>query len=199
VLALVDGRLLLASSGNLPWKTIAELVTYAKANPGKLNYGASSPVSRLAMALLTKEVGIDAVFVPYNGSGPYSQALAVGEVHMGFVTDAQAAALKLQVLALTGQQRSPAYPDTPTFAEIGHPRIQGLTYSLRVRSGTPKLAMDKLSAAAARALQNAEVKAQLGKVRLTIVEEAPEVTSRRLLESAKIIGSIAASSGMQPQ
>ena len=74
------------TSSKNPWKTFDELIAYAKANPGKLNYGSSGANLRLLVEAILQAQSLDVVHIPYNGGGPYVQALVVGDIQMGFVS-----------------------------------------------------------------------------------------------------------------
>ena len=106
---------------------------------------------------------------------------------------------KFRPLAVTGERRRPPMMDVPTFAELGHPGIKSLGYSLNVAAGTPKPIIDKLYAAASRALQVPEVRAQFAKLMLDALEEPPEVAAKRLAEEARLYADVARKIGLQPQ
>lgn len=201
LIGMAEGRLAFASSPKHPWKSLSELVASARANPGNLNYGASSPQVRFPMLILLQDLGLNVVSIPYSAGGPYIQALVAGEVHMGFLGEAAANGFgeKLRVLAVTGDKRSSISPEVPTFAQLGHPQIPGVGYSLNVPAKLPKVAFDKLSAAASRALADGDVKARIAKLQLDIVDESPETAARKLVAIGKSYADIARKAGIQPQ
>lgn len=112
-------------SQSLPVRTLAEFVDYAKKNPGKLNYGSSGNggSTHMGAALLSQILGITMTHVPYRGNAPAGQALMAGEVQVLMDTTVLAAqSLKtgrVRALAVTGNERSTALPDVPTFREVG--------------------------------------------------------------------------------
>jgi tripartite-type tricarboxylate transporter receptor subunit TctC len=201
LIGLVDTRSTLSSSAKMPYKTFREMVAHAKANPGKLNYGDPSPAVRLVMEIITREAGINVVRVPYAAAGPYQQAVAGGEVQIGILGEAAVANWgdKINVLAVTGVNRLPSLPNTPTFAELGLPQVPGQSTSMNVRAGTPKAATDKLYAAAVFALSQPEVRAQFSKLQSEISIETPDVAARKLAQQAKMFGDVAKAAGIQPQ
>lgn len=201
LIGLVDTRSTLSASAKMPYKNFRDMVTYAKANPGKLNYGDPSPAVRLVMEIILRESGLDVVRVPYAAAGPYQQAVAGGEIQMGILGEAAVATWgdKINVLAVTGVNRLPSLPNTPTFAELGLPQVPGQSTSMNVRAGTPKAAMDKLYSAAVFALSQPEVKAQFTKLQSDISIETPEVAAKKLAQQAKMFGDVAKSAGIQPQ
>ncbi|MGO4158368.1 Bug family tripartite tricarboxylate transporter substrate binding protein [Cupriavidus sp. YAF13] len=120
-------RTVLAVNGKLPVKTVAELIAYAKKEPGKLRMGSWGPGTQphTIQAYLDKTYGVDILHVPYRGEGPMVSDLLAGQVNMtvGSVTSLKQhfASGKLRPLAVTGTRRAKALPDVPTFAEAGYP------------------------------------------------------------------------------
>ncbi len=114
---------------DLPVKTLPELIAYAKANPGKLNYASSGngSLQHVTGAMLEQQGGIKMVHVPYKGTGPALQDLLGGQVDLTFGTAPpfmpHIASGKLRVLAVTGKQRLPSLSQVPTTAEAGYPNV----------------------------------------------------------------------------
>jgi tripartite-type tricarboxylate transporter receptor subunit TctC len=147
----------------LPVKTLAELIAYAKANPGKLNYASSGngSLQHVTGAMLEQQGGIKMVHVPYKGTGPALQDLLGGQVDLTFGTAPpfmpHIQAGKLRVLAVTGKQRLPSLPDVPTTAEAGLPKVDATSwFALFAPAATPKAVVDKLAADARTVVQSAE-------------------------------------------
>ena len=147
----------------LPVKTLAELIAYAKANPGKLNYASSGngSLQHVTGAMLEQQGGIKMVHVPYKGTGPALQDLLGGQVDLTFGTAPpfmpHIQAGKLRVLAVTGKQRLPSLPDVPTTAEAGLPKVDATSwFALFAPAATPKAIVDKLTADARTVVQSAE-------------------------------------------
>ena len=202
LIVLSEARYVFGSASRLPWKTLNELAAYAKANPGKLNYGSSNSNLRLSAEVVIRDLGLNVVHIPYKAGAAYVLALTAGdEVQMGFLNEAAAIRLgeKFRVLAVTGERRRAPFGDVPTFAELGLTRIPRVSFSVNVPAGIPKAAFDKLYAAASRALRLPEVKARFAKLGLEIAEKTPEAAAKNLAETAKLYADIAKKVGIQPE
>jgi len=145
----------------LPVKTLAELVAYAKANPGKLNYASSGngSLQHVTGAMLEQQAGIKMVHVPYKGTGPALQDLLGGQVDLTFGTAPpfmpHVQSGKLRVLAVTGTQRLPSLPDAPTTAEAGYAGVNATSwFAVFAPAATPKPVIDKLTADLKKVVEN---------------------------------------------
>ena len=111
----------------VPAQTMKEFIDYARANPGKLNYGTGNPLSILYNVQLMAATGIDMLHVPYKGEGPLNPDLLTGRVHSSFLSTASAISNakegRLRALAVLLDRRSPLLPDVPTIAEAGVPQV----------------------------------------------------------------------------
>lgn len=149
----------------LPVKDLKSLIEYAKARPGQINFGTAGKGSthHLAGELFAMQTGIKLVDVPYQGAGPMLSALIGNQVDMAFdglgssATHIRGGSIK--PLAVASPQRSPSFPDVPTAAEAGVPNYEVSTwYALWAPAGTPKEAVDKMTAHVTKALQSAKIK-----------------------------------------
>ena len=145
----------------LPVKTLAELVAYAKANPGKLNYASSGngSLQHVTGAMLEQQAGIKMVHVPYKGTGPALQDLLGGQVDLTFGTAPpfmpHVQSGKLRVLAVTGTQRLPSLPDAPTTAEAGYAGVNATSwFAVFAPAATPRPVIDKLTADLKKVVEN---------------------------------------------
>ena len=143
----------------LPVKSVTELIAYAKANPGRLNYstGGVGTLPHLTAELFKKETGTQIVHVPYKGGGPALTAVVAGEVQMTFDTLATSRQLvedgKLRALAVSSPKRLAELPNVPTMAETGYPALTtGAWTALMAPHDTPSEIVDKLNAATNAAL-----------------------------------------------
>ena len=141
----------LAVHPSVPAKTLAELIAYAKANPGKINFGSagSGSITHLAGELLKAEAKVDMVHVPYKGAAPAVTDLLAGQVQMGIfdvpVLLPHIRSGKLRALAITSASRSQALPDVPTTAEGGYPNVTSDNWYGLVLPAEPKLILPGLA------------------------------------------------------
>ncbi len=148
-----SGPNVLVVNAQQPYKTLADLVKAAKANPGKLDYGYTHAASgHMAMELFKQTAGIFMTGIPYRGGGPMMTALLGNEIPMMFINQDVALphikAGKLRPLAVSSLQRNSLYPDVPTVAESGYPGFEALSWSgMSVPKGTPAPVVAKLEAA----------------------------------------------------
>ena len=150
-----------------PFKTLKELVDYAKANPGKLDYGYTPAASgHRAMEQFKQTAGIYMLGIPYRGGGPMMTDILGGTIKIMFIN--QDTALqhvkggKLRPLAVTSAQRNPLYPDVPTVAESGYKGFEALSWSgISAPKGTPQPIIDKLEAAITQAMTSQAVRQRL--------------------------------------
>ena len=164
VTLVLESSLVLVVHPSVPATSLKELIAYARANPGKLNFGSSGPSSslRFAVELLKSSAGIDMIHVPYNGTGPLTTALIGGTVQLA-VASMQAPkqhidAGRLRALATTGAQRSPIMPEVPTMAEAGLPGYSaGSWFGLLAPAATPAAIINKVQTDVAATLKTPEI------------------------------------------
>lgn len=199
-IGLTESRLVFGSSAKRPWKTIADLAAYAKANPGKLTYGSNGVLTQIITEAVAKGLGFQALNVPYSSGGGIIQAIVAGQLDTTFVSSSSARSMgeNWRVLAITGK-RTPDYPGVPTFRELGLDNLQGLSYTLNAPAATPNTAVEKLHAAASQALKQPETAARLEKLSVEIVELSPDTARRNLAQQAKFYADLARTIGISPQ
>jgi tripartite-type tricarboxylate transporter receptor subunit TctC len=164
IITAVSGIYVLVVNPGVPFKSVAELIAYAKANPGKLSYASAGVGSTVHLAgeFFKRTAGVEIVHVPYKGSGPATTDLVGGQVQMMFGpavnTLPLAQAGKLRALAVTSAKRSGLAPDLPTVAESG---VGGFDvvgwYGLAAPAGTPQAAIAKLNAEGNSVLKSADL------------------------------------------
>jgi len=167
-------------NNDVPAKTIPEFVAYAKANPGKINYGAGlGTPPHLLSTLFKTEAKIDVVYVPYTGSAQSVNDLLGGQTQFtidGLVTlYPLIAAGKLRALAIARGERWPALPDVPTLVESGYPDfILDAWTGMVAPAGTPRPIIDQLNAAVNDALKSPATHATLAKFSAIAKPGTPE-------------------------
>jgi len=198
---LGDARYVLAGPADRPWKGFQQLITYAKANPGKLNYGASVVQIRVPVIKIMQETGTDMVHVPFTGGASYLTGVAGGVVDLGFIgeTPAKSLSSKIQYLAVTGDKRLSYRPDVPTLNELGIKGINGPSYSMIVRSGMPKPVFDKIAATVAQVLDMPETQAALAKQDVAVLPNKTEAATRRFQDMTRIYTDSAKKAGIVPE
>ncbi len=164
VATVVSTDLLLLTSPELPVNSVKELNQFAAENPGKVNFGALGTVGvgRVAYEMYRMQANAEFTRIPYTGSVHLVSALASGQVDVGmdvvstFLPHVQSGRIK--ALAITGDERSPALPDVPTFKEAGMPDYEmNMWYGILAPRGTPQEIVDKLSAKVGEVLQRPAV------------------------------------------
>jgi tripartite-type tricarboxylate transporter receptor subunit TctC len=164
--------LVLVVPADHPAKTVKELVTWAKANPDKSNYGTSSPAFTIASELLKLKAGMPAQAIPYKSSNESNLSVLSGQTTFTISDGPPAIPLvtsgKTRALAVTGAVRSPELPDVPSMAEAGFPDVNTQLWSgFFVPVGTPAPVVAKLTAELGRALADAGVQDGLKKMAVT--------------------------------
>jgi tripartite-type tricarboxylate transporter receptor subunit TctC len=165
------GHMLLAASPDAPFKTVRELIDYAKKNPGKLSNASSSNGSpgHVGGELFKFMTGTDIVHIPYRGGAAAINDLIGGRVQIMFESlnsiAPHARSGSVRPLAVTGERRSPAFPDVPTVAEAGVPGYAAPTWSGVIGpAGVPRPIVDKLNAAINRAIQSPTFKERFASI-----------------------------------
>jgi tripartite-type tricarboxylate transporter receptor subunit TctC len=168
------------TAARLKINTLADLIAYGKANPGKLNYGSggNGSAGHLAGEMFKQGAGIFAVHIPYSGGNPAQLALLSGQVDFNFDNLATAApnirSGKLKALAVTTLRRSPALPDIPPVADTLKGFAIDTWWGLVAPAGTPKDVIAKLNNAFVAALQTPEAKTRFAGLMAEPVTSSPE-------------------------
>ena len=177
VTQVVDVPGMLVAHPSFPPTSVRELVAYAKANPGKLNYASpgSGSQNRLEMEHLRRTEGLDMVHVPYKGgAGPAVAALAAGETNIMFVTASSAMPMvksgRLKAFGITANKRSAELPAVPTMTEAGYPGFtNGSWQGVFVPTGTPKEVIDRLFVVVQQTMKTPDVVDRLTKSGVDVV------------------------------
>ena len=176
--SLVQPLVMSTSLGSPP--NLKDFIAYAKANPGKMNYGSAGHATsgHLGGLLFSKVVGINAVHVPFRAASAVSTAMMQNEVQFFFDTAFTAKPHvdggRLRVLGVAGDRRSNALPDVPTFIEAGYPGFTAQTWAgIVVPAGTPREIVDRLHAASKEAVASKEVQAAFERFDTRAVGNSP--------------------------
>jgi tripartite-type tricarboxylate transporter receptor subunit TctC len=181
VAPIASGPLAFVVAPDLPVTTMREFLAYARAHPGKLNYGSAGPgsVNHLALELLKVRTGTDIVHIPYKGIAPATQDLLSGRIQA--MTASIPATLpylaqnRLRVLAVTGPRRSALLPDVPTWGEAGVANANVINYwGIVAPAGTPREIVAQLNAEVAKILGLPEVKERLEREGAELIPGMPE-------------------------
>jgi len=187
VTMLVSTPNILAVPSSLPVKTVQELLDYARAQPGQLNFaspGNGTP-PHLAMEILKRMAGVQITHVPYKGTGPAVTDLIAGRVQAMMVNAPVALPYmksgQLRGLATTSAQRPASVNDLPTLDESGLKGYEADTwYGLFAPAGTPKAVIAKINADVARALNSPDIKELFAAQGAEVVGDSPESASARV-------------------
>ncbi len=189
---------------SVPATSVAELLAYARANPGKLNAGTGNSTSQLLTAQLKAFEKLDIVPVPYKGDAPLTIDLVGGRLHMAFATPGSALPQvkegKLRALAAMFPNRSPLLPEAPTAAEAGLGKLSitpwgGVFGPARM----PKEAVDRVARELAVVLQRPEVRDALGKIAFDPRSSTPEELAAFLKVQIEVWRRTAEEVGIKPE
>jgi len=208
VTTAVVSPLVILVNPQVPAKNISEFVTYAKANPGKVNFGSGGAGSSLHMTteLFALEAGVKLVHVPYKGGGESIVAAIANNIQV--VVNPMPSALQyakngrqLRALAVTSAKRSPNWPELPTVAESG---VKGLEmfdstiwYQFYVPSKTPNAIVDSLNSNIRTALQSAELSHWLQSQGLEALGDTTAQAAQRLQSEVKRWDSVVKKTGLR--
>jgi tripartite-type tricarboxylate transporter receptor subunit TctC len=197
--------LALVARPDAPFKTVTEMVAWAKANPGKLTIGTTSVggLPHMSFELLAHMTGITFVNVPYKGNGAMIADVNGGRVDVAFTSYTAVAAMvdagKMRMFGITYPTRDPALPALPTLGE----RVQGYSsvgwFGFVAPAGTPKPIVDKLNAAINQAVMQPQVQKSMNAAGLIPVTESPAYFARLLKDDNAKFARLVKEVGYQPQ
>jgi tripartite-type tricarboxylate transporter receptor subunit TctC len=188
-----------------PYKSVKEVVDYARANPGKLDYGFTHAASgHMAMELFKQTAGIYMTGIPYRGGGPMMTDILGGTIPMMFINQDSALphvkAGKLRALAVTSAQRNPLYPDVPTIAESGYKGFEALSWSgISAIKGTPQPIVDKLEAAIAQAMQSEPIRQRMASIGFVIPAQGSKPYTAFVKKEIDTWTRVIKTAGIKPQ
>jgi tripartite-type tricarboxylate transporter receptor subunit TctC len=190
--------LMLTVNNDLPAKDVGQLISYAKANPGKISYGSSGngAAAHLTMELLKQATGIQMTHVPYKGTAAAAQDLMGGQIQA--LTDTQSSLLplarsgRIRALGVFSKKRLAGAPEVPTIAEAGGPPLESSTWVMFLApAGTPKDIVNKMSAEVSKAVASPDIRKRFEELGIEPVAGTPEEASRflndEIVKWAKVI------------
>jgi len=177
-----QGTIILVVHSELPVRNVAELVDYARRNPGTLNAASwgSATITHLALELFTRATGVRITHVPYKAAGQAVAELVAGQVQIAFefypAIAPQVKTGRLRAIAVSGRDRIPVLPDVPTFTEAGVREMEPVSgwQGVAVPTGTPREIVARLQAAVARVLALPDVRASYVDTGFVPVGDTPE-------------------------
>jgi tripartite-type tricarboxylate transporter receptor subunit TctC len=194
----VVAPLILTTNNNFPPKDVRELIAYAKANPGKVNFGSSGigAAAHLTTELFKQTAGIDMVHVPFKGTAPALQALMSSDIQM--LVDVPSTLMpqvrggKIKALAMFSAKRVPGAQEVPTMSEAGGPALESSTWLMFLApAGTPREIVSRLSQETDKAVKSADLTARFDQLGIFPGGGTPEQASKFLTdEIAKWAGVI---------
>lgn len=188
----------------VPAKTLRELIDYAKAKPGILNYGSSGTgtVVHVSAEMMLDAAGINIRHIPYSGTGPAVSDLLGGHVQMmlppipsviGMIKNGQ-----LRALAVTGKERSPLLPDVPTVSEAGLPGfVSEQLIGFMAPAGTPRPIIERLNAELRRAVTDPDISKRILEVGAAPLAGTPEEYTAQAATDQKLWGAIVKKLGLR--
>jgi tripartite-type tricarboxylate transporter receptor subunit TctC len=190
--------LILTANVNFPAKDVKQLIAYAKANPGKVNFGSSGigAAAHLTTELLKQTAGIDMVHVPFKGTAPALTAEMANDIQI--LVDVPSTLMphvrggKIKALAMFSKERIQGAPEVPTIAEAGGPPLESSTWVLFMApGGTPRPIVERLAKETAKAINESEIKTRFNDIGIIPVGNSPEEAGKFLQDEiakwAKVI------------
>ncbi len=198
--------LILTANNNFPAKDVKELIAYAKANPGKVNFGSSGigAAAHLTTELLKQTAGIDMVHVPYKGTAPALTALMANDIQI--LVDVPSTLMphvrggKIKALAMFSANRIQGAPEVPTMAQAGGPALESSTWVLFLApAGTPRDIVNRLSAETAKAINQSDIKDRFNQIGIEPVGNGPEQAARFLADEISKWSKVITTAGVKAE
>ena len=203
---LVEAPMLLAASRNAPFATLAEMVAFSRANPGKVNIGipGAGSSNHLGLELFIRGAGLDVEIVPYQGNAPQLTALIRGDIPM--VTDSIASSLgflrdgSIRALAVTGARRAALLPDVPTVAEAANlpGYASSFWFGLLAPRGTPAPVVERLQRETAAIMAMPDILQRIHAQGFEAVAFGTEQFRQRLASDVEVLTRVAREAGLAP-
>lgn len=195
---LIETPLIISVTPSLPVTSMAEVVAYAKAHPGKIKWGSQGfgTAPHLLAEMFKLETGVNIVHVPYRGTGPLLNAILANQVEI--IADPSTTSLpyiqddKLRPVAIAGNVRDPKLPDVPTVVEAGFPKLQSPFWLAVVApAATPRDIIDQLNGAFRQALAAPQTRSRLdalgAEIKIGTPEDLDKMLSRERAQWSAIV------------
>jgi tripartite-type tricarboxylate transporter receptor subunit TctC len=195
----------LTVNAELPVTTVPELIAYAKANPGKLQYGTPGIASphHLSGELLRRHAGVDIVHVPYRGGGPAANDLVGGHIKMAFLSLSTAVPIlptgKIRIVALVERHGYAAMPDVPTLGETLPGFEMSSWLGLFVPAATPAPIIARINETMRKILLDPPIKEKLATLGLAVAPGAPAELADRIKRGLALRGELIKAANIQPE
>jgi tripartite-type tricarboxylate transporter receptor subunit TctC len=195
----------LAVNADLPVRSVADLIAYAKKNPGKLSFGSSGVGSphHLAGELLRQMAGIDIIHVPYKGGGPAMNDVLGGHIPMAFLSLSAVVphinTNRVRILAMVEKSRYAAMPDIPTIGETVPGFEMSSWIGVFAPAGTPPDIVAKLNDGMVKVLTTDAVKARLATLGLAVIAGKPDELAIVVKDGIRVRGELVKAAGIQPE
>ncbi len=206
IVLVADVPNILVVNNDLPAKDLAAFIAYAKANPGKLNFGSTGNGSSMHLAgeLFMRETGSKMVHVPYNAPGTATTNLMANDIQLMFQLVpgivGQVKGGKVRAIAVMAPTRSPALPDVPTTVELGQPQLQSSTwFALLAPKGTPAPVIARVNAEVNDLLKDPAVQKRLADMGATTLGGTPAKAADHLASETAKWGKVVRESNIQIQ
>jgi tripartite-type tricarboxylate transporter receptor subunit TctC len=191
IAAVATNPILLVITHRIPAQSVAELVEYAKSNPGKVNFGfGQGTVPQLVGELFAREAGIDVTRIPYRGGAQVATDLLSGQIDMNFGALSTLVPLieagKLSGLAITSPERNASLPDIPTMTEAGFPRATSVTaFGVFGPAALPVNIVDQLNVAVNECVDQPELRSNMAKTGFSPKQGTPSEFATFLIDEMR--------------
>jgi tripartite-type tricarboxylate transporter receptor subunit TctC len=200
-----DATIVLAVHGEAPYKSVADVLAAAKAQPGRISVGSpgNGTVNQIVLEWVALNTGTKFQHIPYKGSAPAATAIAANEIPLGMLASSSVAphlkTNRVRVLAVASAKRTTFGPDWPTLQEAGVADVAASTWTaLLAPKGTPQPVIDKLNAEVVKILNLPDVKERFGTGGVDTIPSSPSELDARIKKDAAQFGSIIQKASIKP-
>jgi tripartite-type tricarboxylate transporter receptor subunit TctC len=206
VMIFAEGGIPFIASTDAPFNNFKEFLSYAKSNPGKLNFGSPGYQSLPTLMIegVKRKFGIDVVVVVYKAAGDVAPAIYGNQVQLSMFSESSTVigvnAGKIKVIASVAGTRSQSFPDVPTLAELGMPEVSsGSIFGIAVARAVPEPIFDRIYRASRAMMDSAELKEQLIKIQVYPAVTTAQEAERKIAAQSQYYAGLAKTIGIQPQ